>query len=609
MPQEFPLDTQWLIFALMTNNALTVEEAQQIMESLPEPEFDAFGRAALDKITARYDDSDRKVLAEQFQVLVNYAREQAATGEPPPFEEGGTPQNMTASDGECGRDDDGEDGDRGYEFTCPHCGRKNIVESAFVGLHVRCACGQSFPTAANPDRQDRPSGSSDVVVDGIVASRRLYVIKAVRGWTNMGMKEAIAFVNELPSALTNIPTEKAEELKKHLEEAGAVVHLESSEPSRKTPAQTTAQFVSTADDIYVSVSDREYKPPCTSKPSSISAQLPPAPADKAPSHTSEPSSANHKSSSSSKCGRGTRRHTHGSFFGWATLVAVIFMVGIFIFSKMSDPGNTSGDQSASSAASAPETSPRERENTGDNGDKLQADRRDNTKTEVKNNEAPLYLFEAEKKYRAAAEKGDIGAQFKLGLCYAKGDGVLQDDQKMAYWWRKAADQGYVKAQVNMALCYANGKGVPQDDAEAVKWYHKAAIRGNPVAQYELGVCYTCGRGVVKDCGKASHWMQKAAVQGYAAAQYDLASDYIHTSTQSIVPHNTARGVYWMRKAAEQGYARAQLSLGLLYATGDGVPKDNGMARYWFKKADAQALIDEQKKLNRVQLKGERTFLE
>ena len=37
-------------------------------------------------------------------------------------------------------------------------------------------------------------------------------------------------------------------------------------------------------------------------------------------------------------------------------------------------------------------------------------------------------------------------------------------------WRPLADQGKPSAQHNLGLMYANGQGVTQDDATAVKWY-------------------------------------------------------------------------------------------------------------------------------------------
>ena len=38
----------------------------------------------------------------------------------------------------------------------------------------------------------------------------------------------------------------------------------------------------------------------------------------------------------------------------------------------------------------------------------------------------------------------------------------------------------------------------------------------------------------------------------------------------------------LRLAAEQGYARAQFNLGVMYATGEGVPKDDAKAVKWYR---------------------------
>jgi len=87
MPQEMPLDIQWLTYALASNNELTAEEAQQIMESLPEPEITAFAQAVLEKMIAAYGEENSDSLLEQIQELVNYAAEQAEKGELPPAAE------------------------------------------------------------------------------------------------------------------------------------------------------------------------------------------------------------------------------------------------------------------------------------------------------------------------------------------------------------------------------------------------------------------------------------------------------------------------------------------------------------------------------------------
>ena len=69
------------------------------------------------------------------------------------------------------------------------------------------------------------------------------------------------------------------------------------------------------------------------------------------------------------------------------------------------------------------------------------------------------------------------AQFDLGVLYAKGIGVPQDDGEAEKWYLKAAVQGHVGAQFNFGLMYYNGEGVPRDHEETAKWWRKAAEQG------------------------------------------------------------------------------------------------------------------------------------
>ncbi len=69
----------------------------------------------------------------------------------------------------------------------------------------------------------------------------------------------------------------------------------------------------------------------------------------------------------------------------------------------------------------------------------------------------------------------------------------QDYAEAAKWYRLAADQGDTGGQYNLGLMYARGQGVPQDDTEAVKWYRLATEQGFAEAQYYLGACTTTAR--------------------------------------------------------------------------------------------------------------------
>ena len=101
---------------------------------------------------------------------------------------------------------------------------------------------------------------------------------------------------------------------------------------------------------------------------------------------------------------------------------------------------------------------------------------------------------------AMCNRGNSIAQFNLGLMYEEGEGVLQDEAEAAKWYRRAAEQehedalnrlmemcerGIAVAQFNLGGMYQDGEGVPQDDEEAAKWYRKAAEQGHATAKLRV----------------------------------------------------------------------------------------------------------------------------
>ena len=75
-----------------------------------------------------------------------------------------------------------------------------------------------------------------------------------------------------------------------------------------------------------------------------------------------------------------------------------------------------------------------------------------------------------------------------------------------------------------------------------------------------------------------------AEQGDASAQFSLGVMY---ATGRGVLKDEAEAVRWYRLAAEQGNAAAQFNLGLMYANGEGVLKDEAEAVRWYRLAADQ----------------------
>ena len=58
------------------------------------------------------------------------------------------------------------------------------------------------------------------------------------------------------------------------------------------------------------------------------------------------------------------------------------------------------------------------------------------------------------RYRTAAEKGDIDAQFTLGNSYLKGEnGLKKDSHEAVKWFKKAAEQSHANAQYTLGYLY------------------------------------------------------------------------------------------------------------------------------------------------------------
>jgi hypothetical protein len=117
--------------------------------------------------------------------------------------------------------------------------------------------------------------------------------------------------------------------------------------------------------------------------------------------------------------------------------------------------------------------------------------------------------EAFPKLKAAAEQGHKKAQYRLGRCYDKGNGVEEDNKQAFAWYLKSADQGFAKAQYQVGKSYKNGEGVTEDKAKAFDYFTKAAKQDNGEAQLALGKCYLKGKGTAQDLEKAKVWLKRA----------------------------------------------------------------------------------------------------
>lgn len=120
-------------------------------------------------------------------------------------------------------------------------------------------------------------------------------------------------------------------------------------------------------------------------------------------------------------------------------------------------------------------------------------------------------------WQEVANRGEVNAQYHLGLLYHHGKGVSQDYAVATKWYSLAAQAGYPLAQNNMGLFYFNGFGVAKDLHQAAKWFRLAADSGLGIAQFTIAGMYAQAQGVAKDLVEAYKWSLLAEKSGHPRA--------------------------------------------------------------------------------------------
>ena len=148
--------------------------------------------------------------------------------------------------------------------------------------------------------------------------------------------------------------------------------------------------------------------------------------------------------------------------------------------------------------------------------------------------------------RTLAAEGDAVAQFELGRCYARGEGVDKNQIEAVRWFRKAAEQGLASAQLTLAY-----NCVAKDEAEAVRWFRKAAEQGVDEAQFNLAYRYYSGLGVAKDFVEAYAYMNLAGITMEAARKSLIGLE------DEISPEQVAAGQRRTKELQAEIVARSQ----------------------------------------------------
>jgi TIR domain/Sel1 repeat len=93
-----------------------------------------------------------------------------------------------------------------------------------------------------------------------------------------------------------------------------------------------------------------------------------------------------------------------------------------------------------------------------------------------------------------------------------------NDTLAAEWWALSAAKGDAAGQAGLGVAYALGHGVKEDDHAAFDLFQKSADQGNMDGEEWEGSYYQHGYGIDVDLTKARYWYEKSAAQGDTYAQ-------------------------------------------------------------------------------------------
>lgn len=182
---------------------------------------------------------------------------------------------------------------------------------------------------------------------------------------------------------------------------------------------------------------------------------------------------------------------------------------------------------------------------------------------------------------------DINGCFTLGLHYAGGLGVAEDQALATALYMTACEGGVAEGCYNAGYQYDVGLGVDQDQGQATALFVAACGTGIAAGCYNAANQYANGRGVTLDEGRATELYSDACDAGFAEGCY-LAS-FRYADGQGVAEDQT-RATALLVAACDVDYAFGCFVAGRNYANGFGVREDQTQAEALF---DATCeLVDE-----------------
>jgi len=115
------------------------------------------------------------------------------------------------------------------------------------------------------------------------------------------------------------------------------------------------------------------------------------------------------------------------------------------------------------------------------------------------------------------------------------------------------------------------------ERQGFSWIEKAAAHGLVSAQFDVGMAYGHRHGVVVvdlNLSEAGKWLRRAAEQDHEPATHQLADFQLEGL---LGQPDLAEALKLIRRCVDQGCHRAEYQLAMLYANGNGEPRNDGEA--------------------------------
>ena len=193
------------------------------------------------------------------------------------------------------------------------------------------------------------------------------------------------------------------------------------------------------------------------------------------------------------------------------------------------------------------------------------------------NEVEQALRVSQSYFSKSAGAGDPNGLYNLGMCYWRGLGVAQDDQKAFDCLRAAAEKGHPEAINNIGGFFRDGVFVERDLEMSAKWFEKSASYENAYGQFNYALALRRGEGVKKDEKKAVRYLEKAADNGCAEAVNTLG---VALWKGEGIAKDEKRAFNLFLRAAMDGYPPAMENVSTCYERGEGVRVDEEKSLIW-----------------------------